>query len=103
MANIIFDAVAQERFNKCKAYTEARGDKSLSKCIARLASWTSKEIHISPDIDEMSFFFREFHDEGIMGICGGIIYHGERDGYGSGGAPTFSVCLKPTSGYSIHT
>ncbi len=34
---------------------------------------------------------------------GGLIYHGPHDGGGNGGAPTFSVCLTPTSGWSIHT
>jgi len=34
---------------------------------------------------------------------GGLIYHGPHDGGGSGGAPTFSVCLSPTKGWSIHT
>jgi hypothetical protein len=34
---------------------------------------------------------------------GGIIFHGKHDGYGSGAAPTFSVCLTPTSGWIIHT
>ena len=36
-------------------------------------------------------------------IYGGLIYHGEIDGYGSGSAPTFSVCVNETSGWSIHT
>lgn len=34
---------------------------------------------------------------------GGLIYHGPHDNGGDGGAPTFSVCLSPTDGWSIHT
>lgn len=34
---------------------------------------------------------------------GGLIYHGAHDGGGNGSAPTFSVCLNPTDGWSIHT
>lgn len=34
---------------------------------------------------------------------GGLIFHGAHDGGGNGGAPTFSVCLSPTDGWSIHT
>ncbi len=34
---------------------------------------------------------------------GGLIYHGQHDRGGDGGAPTFSVNLTPTEGWSIHT
>jgi hypothetical protein len=34
---------------------------------------------------------------------GGLIYHGPHDGFGSGGAPTFSVSLSPEHGWQIHT
>lgn len=34
---------------------------------------------------------------------GGMIFHGKHDGGGNGSAPTFSVCLEPTNGWSIHT
>lgn len=36
-------------------------------------------------------------------FCGGLIFHGAHDNGGDGGAPTFSVSLVPTSGWSIHT
>ena len=55
---------------------------------------------------EQQFYFIELakrYDNGQCGVCGGIIYHGARDNYGSGGAPTFSTCITPTQGYSIHT
>jgi hypothetical protein len=34
---------------------------------------------------------------------GGLIYHGSHDGGGNGSAPSFSVSLTPSSGWSIHT
>ena len=108
MANIHFSSEkATERFEKCKKFTEQRGDYSLQDCIDRLKHW-SMPIMIGCDIDEMSFSFREMPTDelqamGYRPIRGGIIYHGERDGFGSGAAPTFSICLKETSGYEIHT
>ena len=34
---------------------------------------------------------------------GGLIFHGNHDGGGNGGAPTFSVNLTPADGWSVHT
>lgn len=34
---------------------------------------------------------------------GGLIFHGPHDGGGDGGAPTFSVNLSPSTGWSVHT
>lgn len=36
-------------------------------------------------------------------LYGGLIFHGPHDGYGSGGAPTFSVSLDNTAGWQLHT
>jgi hypothetical protein len=36
-------------------------------------------------------------------FSGGCIFHGDHDGGGDGGAPTFSVCLTAVEGWSIHT
>lgn len=36
-------------------------------------------------------------------LHGGLIYHGAHDHGGDGGAPTFSVNLSPTDGWSLHT
>jgi hypothetical protein len=55
--------------------------------------------------DEMSFYFNG-RMPGGCGYNGGIIFHGAYDGYGNGGAPTFSVSLdsdKQITGYSVHT
>ncbi len=34
---------------------------------------------------------------------GGLLYHGQHDGFGSGMGPTFAVTLGATDGWSIHT
>jgi hypothetical protein len=36
-------------------------------------------------------------------LDGGLIYHGNHDGFGSGAFPTLSVTITPTDGWSIHT
>lgn len=36
-------------------------------------------------------------------LYGGLIFHGPHDGFGSGGAPTFSVSLDNTAGWQLHT
>ena len=108
MAEIQFSSPgAEERFRRCKEYTESRGDKSLSRCVENLNRW-KYPIMVGCDFDEMSFTFCEIYpkellDQGYRPVNGGIIYHGPRDGYGSGNGPTFSVTLEKTEGYSIHT
>ena len=108
MADIKFSSKeTHERFLECKRATEALGDQSLMRCIGSLMGWQNP-IVIGRDHDPMSFTFREelpqeLQDKGIRGVCGGIIYHGPRDGYGSGEGHTHSVTLDKTEGYSIHT
>ena len=77
-------------------------EKSLKQCLHSLEKWQGI-ITIYSDYDPLSFCFQQTYFNGQLGINGGIIFHGKRDGYGNGSAPTFSTCLQPTSGYSIHT
>ena len=98
---------AIERFQKCKQLTESMGDDTLMKCIGNLMNW-KRNIIIGCDHDEMSFTFREEQTpediaNGYTGINGGIIYHGQRDGFGSGEGPTHSVTIDKAEGYRIHT
>lgn len=62
------------------------------------------EVILYPDFAPHSFFWvwQETESERRI-MCGGMIYHGNHDNGGDGGSPTFSVCLEPTSGWSIHT
>ena len=36
-------------------------------------------------------------------FVGGLIYHGQHDGFGDGSGPTFSVTISKSTGWSIHT
>ena len=109
MATILFSSErARKRFEDCKAATGKTGDTSLQDCVDRLARWACPYIHIGCDFDKMSFTFREEltpenKAKGYHGVCGGIIYHGPRDGFGAGAAPTFSVTVDEARGYRIHT
>lgn len=104
-------------------YAKKKGDTSLQRCLDRLKQ-TEENIRtngcphvntdIYPDFAPLSFEFVRYEE---LEICtpygvehkkefmsnGGIIYHGPHDDFGSGGSPTFSVCLEPTNGWSIHT
>lgn len=109
MANILFsNQAAFERFTKCREMCRdlhLPQDKTIDGCIMRLLGWYNWDstIYICTDYDELSFYFYEVYANGTHGLNGGIIFHGKRDGYGSGQGPTFSACLEPTDGYSIHT
>ena len=61
-----------------------------------------------PDFAPLSFMFnmerRQSSDEDYQHwFNGGLIFHGDHDGGGNGGAPTYSVNLNPVDGWSIHT
>ena len=60
-------------------------------------------VQLYEDFAPFSFYWVLTGPDGSRWMNGGLIYHGELDGYGSGSAPTFSVCLTPTNGWSIHT
>ena len=105
MANIRFASEeAWQRWRECREMSKDL-DNSLDKAITRLMCWNNWDdtINITTDFDKLSFYFWETDPEGKRGICGGIIFHGKRDNRGDGNGPTFSVCLEPTDGYSIHT
>jgi hypothetical protein len=62
--------------------------------------WT---VELHTDFAPYSFFWSQYNVAGQRGLSGGLIYHGQHDGGGNGGAPTFSVNLTPSNGWSIHT
>jgi hypothetical protein len=64
----------------------------------------SSVVELYPDIAPYSFFWVWRNTKtGNTIMNGGLIYHGKHDNGGDGGSPTFSVCLEPTNGWSIHT
>lgn len=93
---------ARQRYIDCRRKTAALGDDSLLRCMQSLKRWQNP-ITIGRDFDDMSFTFREQTPDGRHAVNGGIIYHGPRDGFGGGGAPTFSVTIDEATGYRIHT
>jgi hypothetical protein len=63
-------------------------------------------VVLSPDFAPHSFEFsveRSVMDGWEATLVGGLLFHGSHDGFGSGSAPTFSVSLTSTTGWSIHT
>jgi hypothetical protein len=62
--------------------------------------WT---VELYTDFAPWSFFWVEKDPQDRRGLIGGLIYHGQHDGGGSGDAPTFSVNLTPSNGWCIHT
>lgn len=88
-------------------YAKSIGDTSLQSCLDRLRVVEDKndgiETSIFTDFAPRSFYFlRETKDKEFRGN-GGIIFHGAHDRGGDGGAPSFSVSITPTVGWSIHT
>jgi hypothetical protein len=82
-----------------------REDNSLINCLERLQNIDDVQkttTIISNDFAPLSFYFERKHGDTWAGN-GGIIFHGSHDGFGSGSAPTFSVTLEKTNGWSIHT
>jgi len=98
---------------KSFAATHPNG-KSLTQCFEHLGrivknTFTDCAIWVFPDFAPMSLYFAlveateaPYEREQIK-MNGGIIYHGSHDGFGSGSAPTFSVNIEPTDGWSLHT
>ena len=90
-----------------KAYaTEHNLEDSFNKTFARFETFakSSCEVNLYSDFAHLSLYFEILRD-GQLVLNGGFIFHGPHDGYGNGGAPTFSVCIEPEKqpGWSIHT
>src|SRR5574338_796701 len=66
--------------------------------LALLAKNNKQSLFLYKDFAPYSFEF------GIPNVVfGGIIFHGQHDGFGNGSAPTYTVCLNSTNGWSVHT
>lgn len=85
-------------------------DQSLIQCLKRLNLMHKEGYYLQDgvttiytDFAPLSFGFSRYNNDNKFNMNGGIIFHGKHDGFGSGNGPTFSVCLTPTQGWSIHT
>jgi len=95
------------RLAEIQAYAKQHNlEESLHKAFSRLQRYSQQGCSVSlySDFAPLSLYF-EISCDGKFMLNGGMIFHGPHDGYGSGGAPTFSVCLErdAVSGWQIHT
>ncbi len=89
---------------KTLRYAEEINDFSLHRCLDRLAEVDincKSKTKIYPDFAPNSFSFARMKDKKCI-TNGGIIFHGIKGEHGAG-APTFSVSISNSPGWSIHT
>ncbi len=107
----------QAHFDKVMAFAERTGQTAkLQKELDYLAGYacpeTDKEktttiCRLYADFAPASFSFvmdkKNKNGDYDTWFNGGLIYHGPHDDFGSGSAPTLSVTITPTDGWSVHT
>jgi hypothetical protein len=91
----------EEHWKKAVTFAEVTGqEESLQKALDtldRIAQNTNKQVLLGWDFAPYSFTFM------VGNLQGGLIYHGDHDRGGDGGAPTYSVNLSPETGWRLHT
>ncbi len=79
---------------------------SFNNTFSRLENYSDKGFTVTlySDFAPLSMEFSIKENDRLI-LYGGFIFHGPHDGYGKGGAPTFSVSLSTDkkAGWSIHT
>lgn len=90
-----------------KAFANEHGlMESFNKTFSRLENYSVKgcDVSLFSDFAPLSLEFL-ITDRGEFVLNGGFIFHGKHDGFGNGGAPTFSVSIsaEKKTGWSIHT
>ena|SRR5690554_1296592 len=95
------------RLDEIRTYAKENNlEESFNNAFAILehASKTGYEVTLGADFAPLSLTF-SITNNGELVLNGGMIFHGPHDGYGSGGAPTFSVSTSSNKkvGWSIHT
>ena len=93
------------KLKECITFARQIKDPSIIHCLKRLKrvdANVGSETTIYPDWAPHSLYFVRKYKDGSK-TDGGIIYHGSHDGYGSGAAPTFSVSITGSQGWSTHT
>jgi len=100
--------LAEQRFDECKAVAEKHEHlkPSWARCLEVLKNLSTNYkgvVELYNDFSPLSFNWGIIRGDGTCPFNGGMIFHGPHDGFGSGEAPTFSVCLNPEHGWSLHT
>ena len=95
------------RLAEIKAFAKEHGlEESFNETFSRLENYSEKgyEVFLFSDFAPLSLEFVIKQGERFV-LNGGFIFHGQHDGYGNGGYPTFSVSIGPDRkpGWSIHT
>lgn len=78
---------------------------SFLENLERLAGFAAggRRVRIGLDFAPLSFGFAVMRPDGSCWIVGGLLFHGNHDRGGDGGAPTYSVNVQPISGWTLHT
>ena len=95
------------RLDKIKTFAKEKNMlESFNETFSRLENYSDKgyTVTLYSDFAPHSLYFEITMNEKFI-LNGGFIFHGPHDGYGSGGATTFSVCIDPCNRpeWSIHT
>ena len=95
------------RLAEIKAFaTENNLLENFTQTFSRLENYSGKgyTVTLYSDFAPLSMEFSITENDKLI-LYGGFIFHGHHDGYGSGSAPTFSVCIDPDDqpGWRIHT
>lgn len=114
-AKEVFTQACQHARKIGKWADQPNGNRGLKSMLRYLSGWgknpgESKLVRttLCYDMSPLSFGFTISHwseekQEWVDRLYGGLLFHGEFDGYGSGSGPTFAVCVSPCDGWSIHT
>ena len=95
------------RLDEIKAFAKEKNLlENFKETFSRFETYTDKgcTVNLYSDFAPHSLYFEITLNEKFI-LNGGFIFHGPHDGFGSGIAPTFSVCIDPDNkpGWSIHT
>jgi len=102
----------EEYLNEVRTFADKVGKRlDLERNLDRLRDLYNHDgeavCYVGKDFAPYSFRFSVFRPdkdgEQKFVLNGGLIFHGDHDNGGDGGAPTLSVCLTPQDGWSIHT
>ena len=95
------------RLSEIKAFAKEQGlEESFKETFSRLENYSANgyDVILFSDFAPLSLEFVIKEKERFV-LNGGFIFHGKHDGFGNGGALTFSVSLsqEKITGWSIHT